>query len=489
MSPKPTYEELERRIKELELTTIQRIELNKKLRKSNELFEKTFISQRDAIFIFDSEIPPKIIDCNPAAERAFGYTRQEMLERPTVFLHINEPTLIKFQENLYPSIKDRGYYYLSEFEMKKKDGTIFATENTVFPLKDERGIRIGWVSAIRDITERKLAKEALQKAHDELERRVEERTAELVRSNEMLKQEVDERKQAEEALKESELKHKTLVHNIPGMVYRGYTDWSAEIISGSEEICGYTNKELNSEKESWLSIIHSDEKARISMEGYELAKRKQSTVQTYRIVTKGGDHRWIEDRKTSLFTEEGEFIGIDGIVLDITKRKQIEEALQKAHEKLERRVEERTRELEAQKKSLEEINIAMKVLLKKREEDKLELQDNILSNVKILIEPYVNKLKGSRLPQCQKTLINILESNLNGIVSPFARKLSSKLLNLTPSEIQVANLVRQGKTTKEMAGILNISGKTVGFHRENIRKKLGLKNKKANLRARLLSLE
>jgi DNA-binding CsgD family transcriptional regulator len=152
-------------------------------------------------------------------------------------------------------------------------------------------------------------------------------------------------------------------------------------------------------------------------------------------------------------------------------------------------VEERTRELEVQKNSLEEINTAMKVLLKKREDDKTEIEDNILSNVKTLIEPYVNKLKRSSLPQGQQTLINILESNLNEIVSPFTRKLSSKLLNLTPSEIQVANLVKQGKTTKEMAGILNISGKTVGFHRENIRKKLGLKNKKANLRTHLLSLQ
>jgi DNA-binding CsgD family transcriptional regulator len=181
--------------------------------------------------------------------------------------------------------------------------------------------------------------------------------------------------------------------------------------------------------------------------------------------------------------------GVGVIFTDITERKRFEEALQKFHVELEQRVEERTRELEVQKNSLEEINIAMKVLLKKREDDKTEIEDNILSNVKTLIEPYVDKLKRSGLPQGQQTFINILESNLNEIVSPFARKLSSKLLNLTPSELQVANLVKQGRTSKEIAGILNISGKTVGFHRENIRKKFGLKNKKANLRSHLLSLQ
>jgi DNA-binding CsgD family transcriptional regulator len=169
--------------------------------------------------------------------------------------------------------------------------------------------------------------------------------------------------------------------------------------------------------------------------------------------------------------------------------REAEVQLQKAHDELEQRVEERTEELKIKTKSLEEINTAMKVLLKKREDDKTEIEDNILSNVKTLIEPYVDKLKRSGLPQGQQTFINILESNLNEIVSPFARKLSSKLLNLTPSELQVANLVKQGRTSKEIAGILNISGKTVGFHRENIRKKFGLKNKKANLRSHLLSLQ
>ena len=141
------------------------------------------------------------------------------------------------------------------------------------------------------------------------------------------------RKQAEEALKESELKHKTLVQNIPGMAYRGYPDWSAEIISGGEEICSYTNQELNSKEEGWISIIHPDDMERVFSEGSELAKRPKDLVQTYRIITKGGSVRWVEDRKASLFSEEGEFIGIDGIVLDITSRRQAEDALRESEER------------------------------------------------------------------------------------------------------------------------------------------------------------
>jgi DNA-binding CsgD family transcriptional regulator len=208
----------------------------------------------------------------------------------------------------------------------------------------------------------------------------------------------------------------------------------------------------------------------------------------HRVFAPNGEICWHKWTNRAIFDDKSNLLEYQAVGWDITNRVRVEESLQKAHDELERRVEERTRKLEVQKNSLEEINIAMKVLLKKRDEDKIELQDNVLSNVKALIEPYVNKLKRSSLPLGQKTLINILESNLNDIVSPFSRQLSSKLLNLTPSEIQVANLVKQGKTSKEMADILNISGKTVGFHRENIRKKLGLKNRKSNLRSHLLSL-
>ena len=161
MAERLSYEELEQRVKELELKEIRSKELDEKLRKSNELFEKTFISQRAAIFILGPEVPPKIIHCNPAAVETFGYTRQEILGRTATFLHINEATLKKFQKNLYPTVEDCGYYRLPEFEMKRKDGTVFLTEHSVFPLQNDRGLRIGWVSVVRDITERKQAEEAL----------------------------------------------------------------------------------------------------------------------------------------------------------------------------------------------------------------------------------------------------------------------------------------------------------------------------------------
>ncbi|HOJ15012.1 MAG TPA: helix-turn-helix transcriptional regulator, partial [Deltaproteobacteria bacterium] len=82
----------------------------------------------------------------------------------------------------------------------------------------------------------------------------------------------------------------------------------------------------------------------------------------------------------------------------------------------------------------------------------------------------------------------ILESNLNDIISPFLKKLSSHYLNLTPTEIQVADLIKDGKSTKQIAEVLGISERAVEFHRNNIRDKLGLKNSKTNLRSYLMTL-
>jgi len=163
--------------------------------------------------------------------------------------------------------------------------------------------------------------------------------------------------------------------------------------------------------------------------------------------------------------------------------------LRKAHDKLESRVKERTKELEVKTKSLEEITIALEVLLKKRKKDKADVENNVLINVKGLIEPYIQKMKTTELNDRQETILSIIESNLNEIISPFTRKMTLKYLNLTPQEIKIANLIKHGNSSKKIADLLSISPRTVETHRKNIRSKIGLDGKKANLRSHLLSLD
>ena len=150
---------------------------------------------------------------------------------------------------------------------------------------------------------------------------------------------------------------------------------------------------------------------------------------------------------------------------------------------------ERTRELELKTKSLEEINTAMKVLLKKRQEDKTEIEDNVMTNVKKLVEPYFEKIKKTELDDRQEAFLSIIESNLNEIISPFTRQMSLKYLNLTPTEIRIANLIRHGSPSKKIAELMNVSPRTIDTHRKNIRRKIGLQGQRGNLRSHLLSFD
>lgn len=144
--------------------------------------------------------------------------------------------------------------------------------------------------------------------------------------------------------------------------------------------------------------------------------------------------------------------------------------------------------IKAQSERLEETNAALRVLLRQREHDRAELEESVLDNVKHLVLPYLDKLKRSRLADDQRQLFELLESHLREIISPFVRKISAPLLGLTPTEIRVAELIRQGRTSKEIADLLVTSERAVIFHRQGIRRKLGLIGKHLNLQSYLATL-
>lgn len=130
----------------------------------------------------------------------------------------------------------------------------------------------------------------------------------------------------------------------------------------------------------------------------------------------------------------------------------------------------------------------MRVLLNQKDKDRKEIEEKILSNINELVMPYIEKLKTAPLDARNKTFLEILETNLRNIRSEFTERLTSAGYNLTSKELDVANLIKEGKTTKEIAELLYLSKNTVDFHRNNIRKKLGISNEKTNLRAYLISL-
>ena len=181
-----------------------------------------------------------------------------------------------------------------------------------------------------EVAERNKTQIALGKARDELEEKVYLRTCELKLAYNKLVWERQELEQAQLALHESEGLLKALVNSVPGMVYKAFPDWSAKVFSGCTTLCGYSEEELDGRDNNWLSMVAPDDADAVFKEGSALCQKPQHLVQTYRIICKNGDIRWVEDRKASYFSENGEFLGIYGIVFDITERKETEQALQKS---------------------------------------------------------------------------------------------------------------------------------------------------------------
>lgn len=146
-------------------------------------------------------------------------------------------------------------------------------------------------------------------------------------------------------------------------------------------------------------------------------------------------------------------------------------------------------ELRQQTLRLEESNVALKVLLEHRDLERRKLEETILVNVRELVFPYVDKLLAANLQARDHTLVEIVEERMKDIISPFMGRLTSVNKLLTPQEIQVANFVREGKTSKDISEIMSLSVAAIDFHRKNLRKKLGLSRSGANLRSYLLGLQ
>ncbi len=189
-------------------------------------------------------------------------------------------------------------------------------------------------------------------------------------------------------------------------------------------------------------------------------------VQSEYTLERDGREIFLESTISPVKAEQ-KIVGILGLTRDISKFKRVES------------------QLTAQKTALEEANIALKVILEKREQDRGRIEKKVLENIHTLINPFVDSLSHT-IPEPQKSLLAVIRSNLNDIVSSFSNDL--KTLMLTTTEIQVANFIKNGKTTKEIAVLLNVAKSTIDSHRNSIREKTGIKNKQISLKSFLSSL-
>ena len=281
------------------------------------------------------------------------------------------------------------------------------------------------------------------------------------------------RKKMEDALSQSEAKFRALAESAPAAIIIVAGKDFIYVNPAFESITGFSREEALGMR--FWDLIHPDMREPIRERG--LARQRGKAVPAHyelKALTKDGRKIWFDLATASI--NYGGQIATLAMAYDITDRKRAEEALR-----------EKDNKLEFQAKNLIEMNTALKVLLEQREKEKTEMKDTLLANVKKLVLPYIEKLENMSLNADAQTFVNIIKSNINDLISPLASNLSPKYFTLTPTEIQIADLIKQGKTSKEIASMLNVSPKAVSFHRGNLRKKLGLLNKKINLRTFLQS--
>jgi PAS domain S-box-containing protein len=283
-------------------------------------------------------------------------------------------------------------------------------------------------------------------------------------------------KKTEMSLRESERRFRALVEEAPVGV--------AEVELGTGrfftvnrrlcEMVGWTKEELLDA--TFHAITHAED---LHLHEEKKALLLAGKVRRYslekRYLRKDGGIVWVNITVSPLW-RPGEMPRRHITVIeDITERKQAAEVLQRAHE-----------ELQFKNVTLQELNTTLKVLLKQREDDKSDMEERFVMNVQNLVIPFVEQMKKGCLDAGAQPCLEIIETHLRDIATPLLKNI--RQFNLTPKELKVAALVRNGKSTKEIGKILGLAVGSIDVHRNNIRKKLGLNGRKTSLQSHLVTL-
>ncbi len=430
-----------------------RRETEEALREKEEKLSIILASMNDMITVTDLRGGVQFV--TPSCEPISGYRPEELVGRDCM-------------EQVHPDDRERlsgvvqrmreGEKMITRYRVRHRDGRYLWVDNSGVPIRDRDGIVTGVVSVHRDITEQ-------------------------VR--------------AEEALVESEASYRNIVEHAVEGIFQTTSDGT--FISANAALARMTGygsaKEMLEDVSSSVRDFYADPADRVRhldlLETEGLAMNFEFPARR-----KGGSVFWVSANTRAVKGPDGTTAFYEGRVEDITARKRVEQELEAYKDNLEKVMEQRTaelrdreRELRQKTRYLEEANVALRVLLAQREKDTREIQEAVLSNVREFVIPQVEKLRLLLPDDGQRMFLDVIGKNLETVVSPYINILKRMDERLTPQEIQVSNLVRQGHSTKTIAELMNLSTRTVDCHRANIRKKLGIHNRKINLRVRLSTLD
>ena len=271
-----------------------------------------------------------------------------------------------------------------------------------------------------------------------------------------------------DSLEKSERRYRMVVEDQTEFICRFLHDYTLTFVN--EAYCHYFGKPRDQIiGKSFIPIVPPRDRKMIKEEIASLCMDKPAVSYDQQIEYPGGEIRWQHWTDRAVFDTAGRIVEYQAIGRDITERKEVEMALKKSEHGLLK-----------QKNQLEKKNIALHEILGQIEVEKQNIKEDILHNINESLLPLVNKIRIER-GTAQEKYIRLLEARLGTISSSLGRKMISLHGILSKRELEVCNLISNGLTTKEIASLLYISLKTAETHRNNIRKKLDLTNKKVNL--------
>jgi PAS domain S-box-containing protein len=440
------------------------------LKKSEEKFRNIFENALEGIY--QSTPDARFLSANPALASMFGYDNPEMLVRSVTNIqdqiYANPERRIK----LIDILNKEGIARNFEFQIRRKDGSTRYASVNARAVKGENGQILYYEGIIQDITEKKFAIEQMEEQ----------------RSLALKLAQIDSLEEGLNIILASAVAASGM--ECGSILLRSAVTSSFDLVSS----VGLTDELLRKvhsipmDSPTWSRLmqgksLHTVPNKQLTPIAFEEGFKYISIVPILRkkevigcMITAS---RFVSDIRDQIRLNL-EFLAAElgSIIVRMQSREQLDEEIS-----IRRQAE---RSLEAERQNLEEANTALKVLLKHRGDDKRELEERLVANVKQLVLPYVEKLKKSSLDPFQQMTIDFINVNLKEIISPFLNNIRG--FNFTPRQIEVIALIREGRTTKEIAELLTVSKDAVNLQRFLIRKKLGINRDKANLRSYLLSL-
>jgi PAS domain S-box-containing protein len=426
-------------------------------------------------YIAESDATGRCAYASPKIFDFIGYRPEEVIgKRPFDFM---EPAEAERVERIFGERTSKGEPFDSlEHTMIHKNGARVVMEVTGTPFFCEGGKLLGYRTISRDITKRKEVSVALARA---------------------------------------EAKYRDIFENAVEGIYRSVPAGRyVETNPAFARIFGYDSpEEMKAAVNDIGRQLYTDPEIR--RECVRIVEERGHGSFEIVIRRKDGSKGWVSNNVRTVRDAEGKTVCYEGFVEDITDRKRMEGELRKAYGEMEERIRERTEELarlnetlrldiekrmgveealrqreselEIRSRKLEDLNTTLRTLLEQRDQDRTLLEERVIANINKLIMPALEKLKATSISRHAASFVGILETNLKEIVSPFSRQLTVQSASLTQTEIQIANCIMQGMRSKEIAVMMKLSKGTIDFYRNNIRKKLGIRNQKANLQSYLLA--